>query len=123
MPRIYTNSDAARSIILRGTRAKIPPIGAPLPPFYPSALLSLGLASIVNGLLSVRKTSQKRDSVEGDRIGEASLADVSGCFFFWRYPARGLYIYPLFGNADAERTGTTGLVIEEWYRRILPIFI
>ncbi|EKV05087.1 Transposable element tc3 transposase, putative [Penicillium digitatum PHI26] len=29
-------------------------------------------------------------------------------------------LIPLFGNPEAERTGITGLVIEELYRRILP---
>ncbi|KAJ5529938.1 hypothetical protein N7527_003331 [Penicillium freii] len=32
-------------------------------------------------------------------------------------------LIPLFGNAEAERTGITGLVIEELYRRILPILL
>ncbi|KAJ5502615.1 hypothetical protein N7463_001086 [Penicillium fimorum] len=32
-------------------------------------------------------------------------------------------LIPLFGNPEAERTGITGLVIEELYRRILPTLI
>lgn len=32
-------------------------------------------------------------------------------------------LIPLFGNPEAERTGITGLVIEELYRRILPILL
>jgi transposase len=32
-------------------------------------------------------------------------------------------LIPLFRNPDAERTSVTGLVIEELYRRILPILL
>jgi hypothetical protein len=32
-------------------------------------------------------------------------------------------LIPLFGDPKAERTGVTGLVIEDLYRRILPILI
>ncbi|KAJ5158828.1 uncharacterized protein N7500_008479 [Penicillium coprophilum] len=32
-------------------------------------------------------------------------------------------LIPLFGNPEAERTSITGLVIEELYRRVLPILL
>jgi hypothetical protein len=58
-----------------------------------------------------------RGTLSRDRIGEASLADVLGCFFLALSGT--VLIYPALRNPDAEHTGIPGLVIEGLYRQFI----